>query len=402
MSFRWLLAWWLALVTFVSILPTAFPIGWHIFWIPVIYLLGLWTRPGTSIGRFFLWLPVIWIRRFPVYLLYAMYFRFWVTDRLFPFNLFSHKWRQSHPQWFTLSLRACDSATESFGLCKFCDRVMSQSKLVMGSSRYLTRMEEWHDYKTLEHLECSVSNEVQSCHLCHIFWYSISKNRRDTLAMNLSSSIGRSSPSSEGNYQSLRPKASALRIKIWEERPLSLYTYGQLYLDEETLGARILVHREELFQGRKSRLPNLEVPTLTCAASTACQRSWTGSSEHIEQAKQWLSSCKRHHNLCDIARNPRRELPTRLLYVAPVDPTAPEGSPVVRLELIEGKDPRTEYSALSHCWGGDISFKLVEKNVDSYCNGVPVSKLPKNMQDAFSITLSLGFSYIWIDSLCII
>lgn len=402
MSFRWLLAWWLALVTFVNILPPAFPIGWHIFWVPVIYLLGLWIRPGTSIGRFFLWLLVIWIPRFPVYLLYVMYFRFWVTDRLFPFNLFNHKWRQSHPQWFPLSLRACDSATESFGLCKFCDRVMSQSKLVMGSSRYLTRMEEWHDYKALEDLECSVSKEVQSCHLCHIFWYSISKNRRDTLAMNLSSSIGRSSPSSEGSYQSLRPKASALRIKIWEERPLSLYTYGQLYLDEEALGARILVHREELFQGRKSRLPNLEVPTLTCAASTACQRSWTGSSEHIEQAKQWLSSCERYHSLCDVARNPGRELPTRLLYIAPVDPTAPEGSPIVRLELIEGKDLRTEYLALSHCWGGDIPFKLVKKNVDSYCNGIPVSKLPKNMQDAFSITLSLGFSYIWIDSLCII
>ncbi len=279
---------------------------------------------------------------------------------------------------------------------------MSQSKLIMGSSRYLTRMEEWHDYKTLKDLECSVSNEVQSCHLCHIFWYSISKKRRDTLAMGSSSSTRCFSSSSEGSNQSMQSKASILRVKIWEERPLSLYTYGQLYLDEETLGVRILVHREELFQGRKSRLPNLEFPTLTCAASTACQRSWTGSSEHIEQAKQWLSSCKRHHSLCNMARNSGRELPTRLLYVGPVDPTAREGSPIVRLELTEGKDPRTEYLALSHCWGGDISFKLVEKNVDSYYNGVPVSRLPKNMQDAFLITQRLGFSYIWIDSLCII
>ena len=402
MTFRWVLVWWLALVTFVNILPPAFPIGWHIVWVPVIYLLGLWTRPDTSIRPFFLWLVVIWIPRFPVYALYVLYFRFWVRDRLFPFNLFSHKWRQSHPQWFPLSFLAYDPAIKSLGLCQVCDRVMSQSKLVMGSSRYLTRMEEWHDYKTLEDLECSVSNEVQSCHLCHILWYSISKNRRDTLTMNLCSSTGRHSPSSEGSNQSMQPRASVLRIKIWEERPLSLYTYGQLYLDEETLGVRILIHREELFQGRKSYLSSLKVLALTCAASTACQRSWTGSSEHIEQAKQWLSSCIRHHNLCDVARNPGRELPTRLLYVGPVDITASEDSLTVRLELMEGKDPSTEYLALSHCWGGDISSKLVEKNFDSYCNGVPVSKLPKNMQDAFSITQSLGFSYIWIDSLCII
>lgn len=103
-----------------------------------------------------------------------------------------------------------------------------------------------------------------------------------------------------------------------------------------------------------------------------------------------------------MARKAERELPTRLLYVGSVDPKAPDDDPVVRLELTEGKDPKTEYLAFSHCWGGDIPFKLVEKNLCRYKMGIPVSKLPKNMRDAFWITQSLGFSYLWIDSLCII
>ena len=38
-----------------------------------------------------------------------------------------------------------------------------------------------------------------------------------------------------------------LRVKVWEERPLSLYTYLQLFCGEIAIGARLLVHRDELF-----------------------------------------------------------------------------------------------------------------------------------------------------------
>ena len=103
-----------------------------------------------------------------------------------------------------------------------------------------------------------------------------------------------------------------------------------------------------------------------------------------------------------MAGGTERELPTRLLYVEPIDPTAPTRGPIVRLELTEGKDVGIEYLALSHCWGGDIPFKLVEGNIETYQKGIPVLELCENMQDAFSITRNLGFYYIWIDSLCII
>lgn len=45
-----------------------------------------------------------------------------------------------------------------------------------------------------------------------------------------------------------------LRVKIWEERPLSLYTYAQLYWGEVAIGARLLIHRQKLFAGCESSL----------------------------------------------------------------------------------------------------------------------------------------------------
>lgn len=42
------------------------------------------------------------------------------------------------------------------------------------------------------------------------------------------------------------------RLKVWEERPLSPYTYAQLYWGEVAIGARILVYRWKLFAKRES------------------------------------------------------------------------------------------------------------------------------------------------------
>jgi len=47
-------------------------------------------------------------------------------------------------------------------------------------------------------------------------------------------------------------------VKVWEERPLSLYTYAQLFLGGNFLGARILVHRDELFERGKPGPPIIE------------------------------------------------------------------------------------------------------------------------------------------------
>lgn len=61
-----------------------------------------------------------------------------------------------------------------------------------------------------------------------------------------------------------------------------------------------------------------------------------------------------------------------------------------------------EYLALSHCWGGDIACKLTTINLDQFASRIPWTILPKNFQDAITVTRRLGFGYIWIDALCIL
>ncbi|KAI3321756.1 hypothetical protein HD806DRAFT_536849 [Xylariaceae sp. AK1471] len=68
-------------------------------------------------------------------------------------------------------------------------------------------------------------------------------------------------------------------------------------------------------------------------------------------------------------------------------------------------DKRPEYLAFSHRWGAPeaIRFKLLASNIEQCYEGIGFTRLSQDMQDAITTTLSLGvFSYIWIDSLCII
>lgn len=61
------------------------------------------------------------------------------------------------------------------------------------------------------------------------------------------------------------------------------------------------------------------------------------------------------------------------------------------------------YTTLSHCWGSLEFFKLKKSNIDSLLDhGFPHERLPKTLQDAIKVSQSLGFKYIWIDSLCIV
>ncbi|KAF2240899.1 HET-domain-containing protein [Trematosphaeria pertusa] len=62
-----------------------------------------------------------------------------------------------------------------------------------------------------------------------------------------------------------------------------------------------------------------------------------------------------------------------------------------------------EYLCLSYCWGGDQAFKLRKgKVMDTYREALPYDHLPQTLKDALTATKSLGYRYIWIDSLCII
>ncbi|KAF1808454.1 HET-domain-containing protein, partial [Eremomyces bilateralis CBS 781.70] len=90
-------------------------------------------------------------------------------------------------------------------------------------------------------------------------------------------------------------------------------------------------------------------------------------------------------------------LPTRI-----VDVGAGDGSE--NPKLLETRELRAEYVALSHCWGPPEShpLKTTWSNLHSHQSEIPWVAIPKTFQDAISTVRGLGLRYIWIDSLCIV
>lgn len=60
------------------------------------------------------------------------------------------------------------------------------------------------------------------------------------------------------------------------------------------------------------------------------------------------------------------------------------------------------YVALSHCWGSCPTLKTLSTNIERFRIGINLRDLPSTFEDAITMAKSLGFGYIWIDSLCIV
>lgn len=189
-------------------------------------------------------------------------------------------------------------------------------------------------------------------------------------------------------------------IKVWEERPLSLYTYIQLFNNGRAVGSRLLAHRGALFEERKFCSQNdmkAKLSFLTAASAAIFQPS-TASRDHVELARTWIRNRQSYHTPCKDTKGVPRTMPTRLLYVEP----SSSDPPTVKLKEMAKEETQVEYLAFSHCWGGSRTFRLLSDNYSSALRAIDFSELSKNAQDAVSITRALGFSYIWIDSVCII
>ncbi|OTA87007.1 hypothetical protein M434DRAFT_35537 [Hypoxylon sp. CO27-5] len=110
----------------------------------------------------------------------------------------------------------------------------------------------------------------------------------------------------------------------------------------------------------------------------------------LKVAKRWLDVCRETHSPC--AFREERYVPSRLLDVSDYNPKL-----VLRAEV-----QRFEFIALSHCWGGSQPITTQAGNLKRHREEINLGTLPKTFQDAIKVTKSLGFRYLWIDSLCII
>lgn len=88
-------------------------------------------------------------------------------------------------------------------------------------------------------------------------------------------------------------------------------------------------------------------------------------------------------------------LPKRLINVGN------SRSCVVKLYETQQSD-NMQYLALSHPWGDPPHYCTYPDNIDEHRDGMPLGNLPRTFRDAINVTRSLGFEYLWIDSLCIV
>jgi hypothetical protein len=139
--------------------------------------------------------------------------------------------------------------------------------------------------------------------------------------------------------------------------------------------------------------PNLEAkfPTTEPTSTT------TSSAEVWDLCRDWLRSCRSTHKGCGHLRQPSGYRPSRLIHVEQRE----DGATGARLSC-DNATITAPYLTLSHCWGTSRFFTLREDNLEMLQKEIDCEKLPRVFRDAFVATLRLGFSYVWIDSLCIV
>ncbi|KAI9764360.1 MAG: hypothetical protein M1840_008498 [Geoglossum simile] len=124
----------------------------------------------------------------------------------------------------------------------------------------------------------------------------------------------------------------------------------------------------------------------------------SSSEEHCAAISEWVNECQSHVKCSEavfgtqVLTHDDNPLPTRCLKVTQKG-----------VRLVETRGKRGSYLILSHRWGVNTkSCSTTADNVDNRLLGKDFYDLTPNLLDAIDMTRKLQYSYIWIDSLCII
>lgn len=106
-----------------------------------------------------------------------------------------------------------------------------------------------------------------------------------------------------------------------------------------------------------------------------------------------LNDCLANHEICDKPR--RSRLPTRV-----IDCAVPAQPRLVSSEVLE--DPWAPYITLSYVWGKGSSHVTTQANLETYKVSIELDRIPQTIQDAITVTHSLGMRFLWVDAFCIV
>ncbi|KAH9906849.1 heterokaryon incompatibility protein-domain-containing protein [Xylariomycetidae sp. FL2044] len=142
--------------------------------------------------------------------------------------------------------------------------------------------------------------------------------------------------------------------------------------------------------------PDIMLPNSPNRTTLRAQTPSTGDTSDTWQ--HWLTTCLNDHSECQAVEKRRRPFsPKRLIQLLQDD----QGEIAAWRLVCSVRTGIVPYLTLSHCWGSSQHLCLTRKSYVDFSGSSHISKLPKAYRDACAATHSLGFQYIWIDSLCI-
>ncbi|KFY06776.1 hypothetical protein V492_07752 [Pseudogymnoascus sp. VKM F-4246] len=141
-------------------------------------------------------------------------------------------------------------------------------------------------------------------------------------------------------------------------------------------------------------MPKSLTPFIDPISSSVFWRSPTTTFDSkILAIQSWMFDCESQngHSKC----RPVPFAPLRLLTVGLDDKP-------IRLVERNTTTIRTDYAALSYCWGGYPQLRTTKGTLDIFSEEVPSKLIPKTFADAINIARALRIPYVWIDALCIV
>jgi serine/threonine protein kinase len=122
------------------------------------------------------------------------------------------------------------------------------------------------------------------------------------------------------------------------------------------------------------------------------------ASVSLSSARLWLEECSHTHDACrHQLSSDAKILPTRLVDIS----SAFRDDSYVRIVDSTSLEPSTDYVALSDVWSRSQPL-LSSETQSTFYTQLPLQTQPRKFQDALSVAQSLGYSYMWIDSLCVL
>jgi hypothetical protein len=129
-----------------------------------------------------------------------------------------------------------------------------------------------------------------------------------------------------------------------------------------------------------------------------CVQSSADSALRIPWVLACMHECLRSHDNCRTSEPV--VLPLRLIDLG-------FGFNSQLIQLLESRkleSTKVKYVALSHCWGiaSRALLTTTGESLAARMNGIERGELPQTFRHAVDLCRSLGFQYLWIDSLCIV